>query len=597
MKMGIPAKSFIACMSTKQGEMAIDLAASLNSAAVQDFVISKRGRYGFQLAFAPRETSMIDNLQQSEVQRFFLLLGDSSEAIEEESQCYGNLVVINCDLVQNQLTFCASMVSLPAVYLYRNAGMIIITTDIYLLAQLRGVDLRLDLKSVIDLCNIGHPDKGKTLFADVTLLPAGNQVQLSDGQIKITPFWQPPRLEKIASLGEYVEQQAENLKKAVNRLDWSNSFLSLTGGLDTRAILTLLLDQEGIRDLPACTISGPNLSLDARMAQAICGNLGLRHYVIRLDDTFLVNLPEYTQKASMLSGGLASLEQAHEVYFFNQVKDIGKSRISGHLGNQIGRRGVEKISMRNVDQQLLNPEIFNQLNVKPFGYWRTASQIGDGIPGFEFLLKEEVPYTSVGNYSIGNHFGVQQAPYAHKSLIETVFRMPRATGKQRRVSALQMRLHDLRHRFLGQSAQDSFQTKIIRDTGGFLAHYPINWGWRATGGVSLPGFILGMASLADAFASSREFYAKKTGTLLKFMHIEGLLNYVNVGDWLRINLKDFFYDMVFSKDVIESDLFHRKNVQRCADDYFSNHSTSTKEIVFILDIALAKKIFAAKCYP
>ena len=219
------------------------------------------------------------------------------------------------------------------------------------------------------------------------------------------------------------------------------------------------------------------------------------------------------------------------------------------------------------------------------------------FPVFEFLLKEEVPYTSVGNYSIGNHFGVQQAPYAHNSLIETVFRMPRATGKQRRVSALQMRLHDLKHRFLGQSARESFQTKIIRDAGGFLAHYPINWGWRASGGVSFPGFILGVASLADAFASSRALYAKKNNMILQFMHIEGLLNYVHVGDWLRKNLKDFFYDMVFSKDVIESGMFHRGNVQRCADDFFSNHSSSTKEIVFILDIALAKKLFCAKCHP
>ena len=382
MKMGIPVRSFIACMSTTQGEVAIDLAAWLNRGGTHNFVISKGSRYDFQLAFVSRETSRASELQQLEVQRFFLLLGDSSEAMEEESACYGNLVVINCDLIQNNLTFCTSVVSLPAVYLYRNAGMVIITTDIYLLAQLPGIDLRFDLESIIDLCNIGHPDKGKTLFADVTLLPAGNQVQLSNGQIKITPFWQPPRLEPMATLGEYVEQQAENLKKAVRRLDWSNSFLSLTGGLDTRAILSLLLDQEDIKELPACTISGPNLSLDARMAQAICSNLGLSHYVIRLDDTFLANLPEYTQKASMLSGGLASLEQAHEVYFFTQVKDIGKSRISGHLGNQIGRRGVEKISIRNVDQQILNPEIFNQLNVKPSGYWGTTSQPGDGIPGF-----------------------------------------------------------------------------------------------------------------------------------------------------------------------------------------------------------------------
>jgi len=59
-------------------------------------------------------------------------------------------------------------------------------------------------------------------------------------------------------------------------------------------------------------------------------------------------------EASQLSGGLASVEQAHQVYVYQQLERFGSRRLSGYLGNQVGRRGVEGISIRNAEPCVLN---------------------------------------------------------------------------------------------------------------------------------------------------------------------------------------------------------------------------------------------------
>lgn len=591
MEKAIPTKSFIALVQLNTNNR-LDIVSELNNKSENDFISIYSGDSSLQIAFKARNPNSNHTYERNKLKKLSLILGDSSEVADSKDiQCRGNSVVIDCHLNQNEVKFCTSIVSLPALFIYRDSDYIIITTDIYLLKELPFVYLKLNHKGIINLCSIGHMVDDQTLFKNVNLLPAGHLVHIINGTITINPFWQVPRIEPMDSMKDYIETQAENLRYAVHSIDWNDSFLSLTGGLDTRAILSLLLNENGIEKLPACTISGPNMSLDAIMAKTICANLGLKHQVISLDDNFLKNLPAYIQEACLLTGGLASLEQAHEVYFFSQVKDIANNRISGHLGNQIGRRGVEKISMRNVDRRVLNSDLTDRQKVKKNDYWGENDELGDGIPAFEFLLQKEVPYTSVGNYSIGNHFAVQQAPYAHNSLIETVFQMPSLPSSQKEISSLQMRIHDLRHRFLGQPASDSFQTKLIKEAGGFLAHYPINWGWRAKGGVSISGFMMGIASMGDAFLSSKSLYTSKAGGVLRLMNIEGLLNYINLDAWIKIYLKEFIYDTLFSKNILECGVFNNKFLRRSVDDYFSNKSSSTKEIVFAVDIALAIRLF------
>src|SRR5205823_5112178 len=179
--------------------------------------------------------------------------------------------------------------------------------------------------------------------------------------------------------------------------------------------------------------SGVNRPLDARAAARLCRAYGVSHSLVTIGDRFARGLADYVQEASRLSGGLASLRQAPEVYLYHQLGGSFDARISGNLGNQVGRGGTEGVSTRRAELGILSPAL------------RAASTVGGSAP----------------------------------------------SG-----SLIKMRLRDLKHRFFGEPESTSFQRSLLQRLGGFAAAYPINYGWRATGGVSPAGLLWGAATFA-----------------------------------------------------------------------------------------------------
>ena len=167
--------------------------------------------------------------------------------------------------------------------------------------------------------------------------------------------------------------------------------------------------------------------------------------------------------------------------------------MSGNLGNQVGRGGTEGVGTRGARLDILAPALRDAARVQE-GHWLLDNLTAGGSSAIEFILQHEVPFSRVGNFAIGNHFAIQQSPYADRALIETMACRP-AGGPSLSGSMTRMRLIDLKHRFLGHPKAFSFQRSLLVRMGGFASTYPINFGWRATGGLSLRGMLLGCRDL------------------------------------------------------------------------------------------------------
>jgi len=109
----------------------------------------------------------------------------------------------------------------------------------------------------------------------------------------------------------------------------------------------------------------------------------LPHVVVSLDEQFRRDLPTYVVEASRLSGGLASLGQAHEVYFYRQLKGLGSRRLSGILGNQSDDEAWRELSSRNAS----------------FRFWAHTLGIAGSVESSEHWLALAFPA-----------FGAQPAP-------------------------------------------------------------------------------------------------------------------------------------------------------------------------------------------
>jgi len=524
---------------------------------------------------------------------FKLILGDGSELDEtSDCGCMASSACIDIDFARGLIEAYTSIVGLPPLFIYKGNGVMVLTSGLHLLSGVVNIRRELDDEAAYEMLEVGYPLEGRTLLKNVRMVTAGKILDIdSSMKCTISDGWCYPELEPLEDWGNFLDAQSEAFLRAVRQLDVDDSFLSLSGGLDTRAVFAALI-KRGAK-VPASTLSGQNLSLDARIAKSLCLKYQTPHFIVSLDQEFAKNLPEYTSEASRLSGGLASLEQAHEVYFYRQLRHIGSKRISGNLGNQVGRGGVEGTSTRHADTSLLNRDVTRNSQNEQKRHWLEELSNSSNAPLFKLLLQHEVPYTSVGNYCIGQHYAVQQSPYANRCLIETTTRSPVGTVASEIFNPSHARMKDLRHRFLGVDPTVSFQRKVILSQGGYVAKCPINWGWRAKGGISLSGLGLGVLALCDAYACRSNPLSKMMAQGLALINAAGMHVFKQYDDWLTVYLHDFVHDTLCSKQVLESGLLNRKKINQLLNEYYSEKKPRAKDLIAALDVSLAIKHFSA----
>jgi hypothetical protein len=576
-------RSFVAYV--RRGRVKEDGAAGLEGIGDREW--DRRTIEGLTVVWRRRSTdadrSAIDALPT-------LLLGDDSEwdTLEPDRNLAGG-VPIRLDEAARSLVVHTSIVGLPPIYLYDSAEVIAVASDIHLLSRIPGVELALDPASVEELGRIGHPVGHRTLFQRVTLVPSGSRLELTTGAVlRRSDSWSLPERE-VLDWPEFLQSQISAFQASLRRFDLEGAFLSLTAGLDTRTVFGTLL-AEG-RGLPAATMTGPKRSLDARTAARICRAYGLRHEEIVFDERFTRDLPRFVETSSLLSGGMASLDQAPEVYFYHALDGRYQTRLSGNLGNQVGRGGTEGVSTRGADTSILSGDLRSRAasGDKPSGHWLVDELRSNPRARTEFILKNEIAFTLASNYPIGNHYAKQQTPYASRELIETLSQQPR-TAVRGSESLLRMRLRDLAHRFLGEPADVSFQRTLLRRIGGFVAHYPINWGWRANGGVSLSGLTLGAATLFGMYARARGLDGGILRPFMDFTGLPALHDFRESRRWLRAELRDYTFDTLTSSSTSASGLFDHPALSAVLQEHFGGKHDHYTTVTFALDVALARNL-------
>jgi hypothetical protein len=508
----------------------------------------------------------------------------------QEAAPMGSAALIEYEPESGEVTLFNSIVGLPPVYLYETEYRRIITSDLFLLAAALPRELSFDPDGVADLCSYGYPVNFRTLYRNVNLTQGGTSIALSaTGEIRAERIWQFPDPEPLPDWNSYSSLQEQAFRQVLSEMDLSQAFLSLTAGLDTRTILAVLTGSG--RMIPAYTMSGANWSVDARAANALCRAYGIRHEVVLLDNEFLSCLPELVREASRLSGGVASLEQSHDVYLYRKAGPSFSARLSGNMGNQLGRKGVEHVSMRGADTSLLNEDLKNRSRERSRSPWFQEGLSTHAV--YEFLLQQEAPFTLAGNFSIGHHFATQLSPYANRALFELCPRQPIETPRTAPSSIWRLRLNDLRHRFLWGPEERSFQRRLIRETGGAVASHPINWGWRAKGGVSPSGAILGMLSMLDALAVRQRLHSGLPGAVLRNARVTGLHEYRDWRLWMRTTLREFVHDTLLSTRVRQSGLFDERVLSQMLEEHYSDKVNHHNALILSLDLGIAVEEFGA----
>ncbi|HET9440591.1 MAG TPA: hypothetical protein VFO52_10490 [Longimicrobiales bacterium] len=549
-----------------------------------------RGR--IQVSYVARA----DGHQSSPDDLLELCLGDSGDLDRTNFlENAASAVPIRYDAARGQLSLATSIVGMPPVFLYRDAAVTAVTSDIHLLLRVPGVQLEMHPHSVIELARIGHPVEHRTLFRNLSIVESGARLVMEgDGSVQVTRSWQMPDTAPL-DWPQFLDAQMSAFTGAVKSIDVERTFLSLTAGLDTRTVFAALAAQQ--RLMPGATMSAAGqLSLDAMTARRLCNAYGVEHFVVTFGDDFRARLPQHIEDASLLSGGLATLDQAPEVYLYRHLGARFGARLSGNLGNQVGRGGTEGVSTRSANVGILSDRFTaaRQAQADNDSHW-LLSRLDDSQRGrLQFILQNEIVFTLVGNFTIGNHFATQKTPYANRQLIETLALRPVDQVGSPSSSKLRMRLRDLSHRFFGEPENRSFQRALVRRIDGFAAECPVNWGWRPSGGISPAAFARGVATLAGMYARAQGLDGKSIPGAAALGRLAKLHDFRDARRWLRVDLRDYIHDILLADDVRAADLFDQAVLQETLKGHFERGVDHHTTIVFALDVALAHRTFSAR---
>ena len=298
-----------------------------------------------------------------------LVVGDPTEpgTSGDGSQC-SNAVLIDIDFREGQARATSSLIGLPPIVTCTTAEHASLSCP-FLPRQSTGSH-RVDLEGIADTLRWGHPLDGRTLFTNVRIVPAAATVSLGlDGQfvVKLPSSEQPDPAQLSLGWDALIEEQIAALERAAARLPTSGAFLSLSGGLDSRTALLALLRQG--HSIQCVSMAGSSTSLDARLARRFCSAHGLPHQIIEIAGDFLANLPEAAVRAASLTGGVACLSQTIDLYLYANVANHPTIRISGNLGNQVGRGGVESLSASRPRKEIFSRELAGALQERPIAPW------------------------------------------------------------------------------------------------------------------------------------------------------------------------------------------------------------------------------------
>jgi hypothetical protein len=335
------------------------------------------------------------------------------------------------------------------------------------------------------------------------------------------------------------------------------------------------------------TLAGSLSNLDARIAAAFCKQHGIEHHVVMLDERFLGQLPDLVARTAELTGGVSCLSQAVDLHLYDRIPAGLSRRISGNLGNQVGRGGVESMSAYAPAIEVFAAPVRDSLARRPMVPWYLERMHGGQFGAV--LFGQEVHYWSIANYIVGVSRAEQVTPYATYRLMRLACSLFDRDPQLRQPQWQVMRQRDLRHRLKGPRLARSFQRQILAAREAGSARVPLNWGWYASGGWSPRWVSRAAVSALDAVAIK---FARKSALarLASRALSAGFGHPSTLVDWreaVRTRLGTLARDLFASRVVRDAGVFDLPQLDRMVGEHFSASADHHATVTRALEIGLA----------
>ncbi len=433
---------------------------------------------------------------------------------------------------------------------------------------------RLDMKSLGEVFSFGCVLENRSLFSGVFLLPSGSAWICKEGKsIRKERYFMPDQWENQPSMEK--EEFYKTLRQVfVNILpryfDTNNKIaLSLTGGMDTRMILSYMNFAPG--QLPCYTFGGMYRDCyDVKVARKVADVCRQTHRVLELDRKFFLEFPNLAEKTVYITDGSLDVTGSVELYVNRQAREIAPVRLTGNYGSEIMRGAV------HLKAQPARDGLFSAGFEK---YVHSAAEtLRKNCRGHKisFVAFKQAPWYHYNRLSLELSQLTLRSPYMDNDLVGIMYRAP--------VEVLDN--SNLSLRLIKDGSPEVGAIMTDRGLGG-------NNGFLLSNLAHLYREFLFKADYAFNYGMP-QWLAKMDHYLLAPLHVERLFlgrhKFYHFRLWFRDELSGYVKDVMLDRRSLQRSYLNVKFVEKMVLDHTSGRLNYTNEISKLLTIELLQRL-------
>lgn len=432
----------------------------------------------------------------------------------------------------------------------------------------------LDQESLGELISLGAVLENRSLFEGISAIPAASLWRFRNGLGEDRGTYFDPReweeqstLDPDAYYRELREAFSENLPRYF--VGPQSVAMSLTGGLDTRAVMAWYKGTAG--SLPCYTFGGSYRDCrDVVVARQVARACGQRHEVIQVGADFWSQFPQLAERTVYLTDGCADVSYSAPFYVSQQARHIAPVRMTGNYGDQILRR------FRAFKPTIAAAEIFRpDLRAQIIAARETYNRAVDTHP-LSFAAFRQAPWHHTSLLALEQTQLVQRSPFLDNDVVRISFRAPASAVENNR-ARLQLiadgnpSLRKIRTDIGVGGKNEAFSGAIARRWQDFTfkAEYAYDHG--------MPQSVARIDHALSPFHLEKLFLGRH-----KYYHFRV---------WYRDALSKYVQEMLLDPLTLSRPYLDRKAVEATVRGHLKEGRNHTTEIHKLLSIELLHRLF------
>ncbi|QNI33489.1 hypothetical protein H7849_05950 [Alloacidobacterium dinghuense] len=416
--------------------------------------------------------------------------------------------------------------------------------------------------------------ENRSLFQGISVMPGASLWRFRNGAIEHKgAYFHPEEWETQTALdadtyyGELRKVFVRNLPRYFTGRQ--RVAMSLTGGLDTRAVMAWYKGPAG--SLPCYTFGGIYRDCqDVLVARQVARTCEQPHQVIEAGADFLSRFPQLAERTVYLTDGCADVSCAPPFYVCQQAREIAPVRMTGNYGDQILRR-FRAFKPSALAADIFRPEMLAHITAARETYIRIA----DTHP-LSFSAFRQTAWHHSSLFALERSQVSQRSPFLDNDVVRTNFRAP-ASVAENNIARLRLiadgnsALRQIRTDIGVGGRNEVFPGAIVRRYQDFTfkAEYAYDHG--------MPQWVARVDHALSPFHLERLFLGRH-----KYYHFRV---------WYRDRLSKYVQEMLLDPLALSRPYLDRKAVESMVRGHLTGGRNYTNEIHTLLSLELLHRLF------